>query len=60
AHLTTLLGTTRRSAARHAYWERMRLLNDGTGLQPPEEECRCPADGPCGCGLRAWTGRVRA
>jgi hypothetical protein len=60
AHLTTLLETSPRPAARQAYWERMRRLNDGTGLLPPEEECRCPADGPCGCGLRAGTGRVRA
>ncbi|MFI7129672.1 hypothetical protein ACIBQ1_28510 [Nonomuraea sp. NPDC050153] len=36
-----------------AYLDRLRALANTTGLFPPEEDCRCPADGPCGCGLRA-------
>ncbi|MGW6504277.1 hypothetical protein, partial [Nonomuraea angiospora] len=36
------------------YMERLRTLADSTGWSPPEEgNCRCPADGPCECGLRA-------
>ncbi|WP_431928224.1 hypothetical protein [Nonomuraea jabiensis] len=37
-----------------AYLDRLRALANATGWYPPEEErCRCPADGPCECGLRA-------
>ncbi|MET7333765.1 hypothetical protein [Nonomuraea sp. NPDC005650] len=36
-----------------AYLDRLRALANTTGEFPPEEEgCRCPADGPCECGLR--------
>ncbi|MFI6739817.1 hypothetical protein ACIBI9_43425 [Nonomuraea sp. NPDC050451] len=35
------------------YMDRLRTLANTTGWYPPEEEnCRCPADGPCECGLR--------
>ncbi|MEV6033827.1 hypothetical protein AB0L65_21915 [Nonomuraea sp. NPDC052116] len=37
-----------------AYMDRLRTLANATGWSPPEEEnCRCPADRPCECGLRA-------
>jgi hypothetical protein len=36
------------------YMDRLRTLANATGWSPPEEDdCRCPADGPCECGLRA-------
>ncbi|MFF4623599.1 WXG100-like domain-containing protein [Nonomuraea jabiensis] len=36
-----------------AYLDRLRALANTTGWYPPEEErCRCPAGGPCECGLR--------
>ncbi|MGP4105107.1 hypothetical protein, partial [Nonomuraea sp. KM90] len=59
ADLAKLLDGSR-PGTRHAYWDRMRALSGGTGLLPPEEECRCPEDGPCGCGLRARSRTVRA
>ncbi|MEV4363406.1 hypothetical protein [Nonomuraea sp. NPDC049625] len=35
------------------YMDRLRTLANATGWHEPEEEnCRCPADGPCECGLR--------
>ncbi|MEV4579722.1 hypothetical protein AB0K16_41410 [Nonomuraea jabiensis] len=37
-----------------AYLDRLRALANATGWYPPEEgRCRCPAGGPCECGLRA-------
>ncbi|MEV4015740.1 hypothetical protein AB0J35_35080 [Nonomuraea angiospora] len=36
------------------YLEHLRAIANGTGWDAPEEEkCRCPAGGPCECGLRA-------
>ncbi|MEU9832567.1 hypothetical protein AB0D67_13645 [Streptosporangium sp. NPDC048047] len=39
---------------RDGYWGRMRRLTNSTGWIPPEE-CACPPDGPCVCGLRPQT-----
>ncbi|MFG6202151.1 hypothetical protein, partial [Nonomuraea sp. JJY05] len=37
-----------------AYMDHLRAIANATGWYAPEEEdCRCPADGPCECGLRA-------
>ncbi|SEF89821.1 hypothetical protein SAMN05444920_101962 [Nonomuraea solani] len=58
AELDTLLDGCR-PGDRHAYWERMRKLSNGTGL-PRDDECRCPEGGPCLCGRRVGAGTVPA
>ncbi len=55
------------------YLHRARLISNGTGWEPPEdddegwdpleddgEECRCPAGEPCACGRRAGLSMVEA
>ncbi|MFC7036462.1 hypothetical protein [Nonomuraea rubra] len=50
AELARLLAGPR-PGGRHAYWSRARTLAEASGWHP-EEECPCPGDAPCVCGLR--------